>query len=105
MFNLQLLETLKTYIQASKFLNDPLLKDFAQALVTNELGLLAADPGATAAKHVLVDLTIHLRAVLLCGAKGTLAPLHQLAMQPANMQVCMFLNSAKLLTAMSPFLL
>lgn len=85
------METLKTYIQASKFLNQPLLKAFAQALVTNELGLLAARPGAPAAHTVLVDLTIHLQAVLLWETKGVLAPLQQLAMQPANMQVCMFL--------------
>lgn len=96
MFNLQLLETFKTYIQASKLLNDPPLKDFAQALVTNELGLLAADPTATAAKCVLVDLTVHLRAVLLCGAKDVLAPLQQLALQPANMQVCVFLNGRQI---------
>lgn len=89
-FFLQLLETLKTFIQASKFLTNPPLKAFAQALVTNELGLLAAQPGAPAAHCVLVDLTIHLAAVLLCGAQGILAPLQHLAMQPANMQVRRF---------------
>lgn len=78
---------MKKYIQASKFLNNLPLKAFAQALVTNKLGLLAARPGASAAKHVLVDLTIHLMAVLLCGTQGILAPLQHLALQPANMQV------------------
>lgn len=89
-FFLQLLEIFKTYIQTSKFLTNPPLKAFAQALVTNELGQLAAQPGAPASQCVLVDLAIHLAAVLYCGTKGTLAPLQHLALHPANMQVRMF---------------
>lgn len=72
------------------------MKAFAQALVTNELGLLAAHPGDPAAHTVMVDLTIHLHAVLLCATKGILGTLQQLAMQPANMQVCMFSTALNL---------
>lgn len=86
---LQLVKTLVAYIQGSKFLTNPRVKAFAQALVTNQLGPLVVRPGASGADCVLVDLTIHLAAVLLCGGQGILAPLQQLAMQPANMQVCM----------------
>ncbi|XP_041812142.1 E3 ubiquitin-protein ligase rnf213-alpha [Chelmon rostratus] len=79
-------EALVTYIQTCRFLAGPDLKAFAQALVTNELKLLAVRPGTSGDQCVLVDITIHLAAVLLCGNQGILAPLRQLAMAPANMQ-------------------
>ncbi|XP_034396196.1 E3 ubiquitin-protein ligase rnf213-alpha isoform X2 [Cyclopterus lumpus] len=80
------LEALTTYIQNSKFLTSPQMKAFARALVTNQLQLLAVRPGASGAQSVLVDLTIHLAAVMLCRNQGMFAPLQQLAMDPANMQ-------------------
>ncbi|XP_070836494.1 E3 ubiquitin-protein ligase rnf213-alpha [Chaetodon trifascialis] len=79
-------EGLVTYIQTCRFLASPELKAFAQALVTNELRLLIVRPGTSSDQCVLVDLTIHLAAVLLCGNHGILSPLQQLAMAPANMQ-------------------
>lgn len=81
-------EALLAFIQNSKFLTTPAVIAFAQALVTNQLGPLQAHPGASAAQCVLVDLTIHLAAVLLCEHQGVLAPLQQLALTPTNMQVC-----------------
>lgn len=84
----QQLEALETYIQTSKFLGSPQLKAFARSLVTNKLGPLTVVPGASGAQCVLADLAIHLAAVLLCGHQGILAPLQQLAMTPATMQVC-----------------
>lgn len=83
----QQLEAVETYIQTSKFLGSPEVKAFAWSLVTNRLGPLAVPPGASGSQCVLVDLTIHLAAVLLCGNQGILGPLQQLAMAPANMQV------------------
>ncbi|XP_068575114.1 E3 ubiquitin-protein ligase rnf213-alpha isoform X2 [Cebidichthys violaceus] len=80
------LEALTTYIENSKFLASPQMKAFARALVTNQLRSLVVCPGASGAQSVLVDLTIHLAAVLLCGNQGILAPLQQLAMEPDNMQ-------------------
>ncbi|KAM9346074.1 E3 ubiquitin-protein ligase rnf213-alpha-like [Symphorus nematophorus] len=80
------LEALVTYIQNSKFLAKPELKAFAQALVTNQLGPLAVRPRISGAQCVLMDLTIHLAAVLLCGNQGILAPLQHLTVAPANMQ-------------------
>lgn len=79
-------DALLTFIQKSKFLPSPQEKAFAKALVTNQLGPLVVCPGAPGAQSVLVDLSIHLAAVLLCGKQGILAPLEQLAMTPANMQ-------------------
>ncbi|XP_069558951.1 E3 ubiquitin-protein ligase rnf213-alpha [Brachyistius frenatus] len=80
------LEALVTYIQKSKFLHSQEIKGFAQALVTNQLGPLVVHPGASGARCLPVDLTVHLAAVLLCGNQGILAPLQQLALAPANMQ-------------------
>ncbi|KAK2833428.1 hypothetical protein Q5P01_017317 [Channa striata] len=82
----QQLEALITYVQTSKFLGSPEVKAFAENLVTNRLGPLALQPGASGAQCVLVDLTVHLAAVLLCGKPGILTPLQQLAMAPGNMQ-------------------
>lgn len=87
LFSAQLLEALLDFIQTSKFLTNPAVKAFAEALVRNQTGPLRARPGASAVHYVLVDLTIHLAAVLLCGHQGVLAPLQQLAHTPANMQV------------------
>ncbi|XP_029293033.1 LOW QUALITY PROTEIN: E3 ubiquitin-protein ligase rnf213-alpha-like [Cottoperca gobio] len=80
------MEALMTFIQKSKFLGNPQVKNFAKALVNNQLGPLVVCPGAPGIQCVLVDLTIHLATVLLCGNQGILAPLQQLAMAPANMQ-------------------
>uniref|UniRef100_UPI0037E8EFFF E3 ubiquitin-protein ligase rnf213-alpha n=1 Tax=Semicossyphus pulcher TaxID=241346 RepID=UPI0037E8EFFF len=77
---------LVAYIQTSKFLPSQEMKRFAQALVNNDLKSLLIPPGTSGAKCVLVDLTIHLAVVLLCGNQGILTPLQHLAMQPANMQ-------------------
>ncbi|TNM97227.1 hypothetical protein fugu_015383 [Takifugu bimaculatus] len=82
----ELLEALLAFIQTSTFLTNPAVKAFAEALVRNQIGPLRARPGASTSHYVLVDLTIHLAAVLLCGHQGVLAPLQQLAHTPANMQ-------------------
>ncbi|XP_072299402.1 E3 ubiquitin-protein ligase rnf213-alpha-like [Eucyclogobius newberryi] len=74
------------YIQSSKVLTSPELKAFAQALVTNNLGPLTLRPALSSTRCVLVELTVHLAAVLLCGNQGILGPLKQLALTPANMQ-------------------
>lgn len=87
--SVQQMEALEAYIHASKFLSNPMVRAFARALVTNQLGQLATRPGAPSAHCVLVDLTIHLASVLLCGNQGILAPLQQLAKTPGNMEVCL----------------
>lgn len=88
MFYQQHLEVLTTYIQSSKVLASAQMKAFAQALVTNRMELLSVRPGASGAKCMAVELLVHLAAVLLCGNQGILAPLQQIALAPANMQVC-----------------
>ncbi|XP_068605931.1 E3 ubiquitin-protein ligase rnf213-alpha [Brachionichthys hirsutus] len=84
--NPEQVEALLAYIRTSKFLASPELKALAQGLVTNQLGPLAIHSGTSGAKSVLVGLSIHVAAVLLCGDQGILAPLQQLAAAPANMK-------------------
>lgn len=84
----QQLQAVETFIQSSKFLVRPVEKAFAHSLVTNQLGPMSLHPQAPESHCVLVELTVHLAAVLLCGNQGILGPLHQLAFAPANMQVC-----------------
>ncbi|XP_061567178.1 E3 ubiquitin-protein ligase rnf213-alpha [Cololabis saira] len=79
------LEALTSYIQTSRVLASPEVKAFARALVTNELGPLTLHSRLSGSKSASVEITVHLAAVLLCGAQGMLAPLQQLAMAPANM--------------------
>ncbi|KAM6966144.1 LOW QUALITY PROTEIN: E3 ubiquitin-protein ligase rnf213-alpha-like [Tautogolabrus adspersus] len=82
----ELLKPLMAYIQTSKFLPSPEIKRFAEVLVTNKLKSLVVPPGTCGARCGLVELTIHLAVVLVCGDQGILAPIQQLAMAPANMQ-------------------
>nr|XP_023993194.1 E3 ubiquitin-protein ligase rnf213-alpha-like [Salvelinus alpinus] len=79
-------QALLAFIQASKVLVSPEVRAFAQALVANRLGPLEVRPGASGAQCVVVELSVHLAAVLLCGNQGLLTPLQQLALLPANMQ-------------------
>ena len=74
-------------IETSKVLATPEVKAFARALVANQLGAMGVRQGASTAESVVVELTVHLAAVLLCGNPGVMTPLQQLALVPANMQV------------------
>ncbi|XP_029997116.1 E3 ubiquitin-protein ligase rnf213-alpha-like isoform X2 [Sphaeramia orbicularis] len=74
------------YIQNSRFLTTPEAKTFAQAMVTNKLGPLTIHPAVSGDQCALVELTLHLAAVLLFENQGILGPLQQLAVTPANMQ-------------------
>uniref|UniRef100_A0A672YYN5 RING-type E3 ubiquitin transferase n=1 Tax=Sphaeramia orbicularis TaxID=375764 RepID=A0A672YYN5_9TELE len=78
------LEVWVTYIQTSTYLPSPEVKAFARALVENDLGPFAVRPGF---QRVLVELVVHLAAVLLCGKHTILAPLRRLATAPADMKV------------------
>uniref|UniRef100_A0A6Q2YDT1 RING-type E3 ubiquitin transferase n=1 Tax=Esox lucius TaxID=8010 RepID=A0A6Q2YDT1_ESOLU len=79
-------DSLVDFIKTSKVLADQDVKLFAQDLVTNQLGPLTVQAGASGAHLVVVELAIHLTAVLLCGSQGLLMPLQQLALVPTNME-------------------
>uniref|UniRef100_A0A8C1YEU9 RING-type E3 ubiquitin transferase n=1 Tax=Cyprinus carpio TaxID=7962 RepID=A0A8C1YEU9_CYPCA len=58
---------------------------FAEALVNNNLGDLRVQPETSGRELLLVEVTVHMAAVLLCGNQLLLKPLQQLALSPNNM--------------------
>ncbi|KAM9519265.1 E3 ubiquitin-protein ligase rnf213-alpha-like [Salvelinus alpinus] len=84
--NSEFCQALVDFIQASTVLASQNVKEFALDLVANRLGPLTVQTGASGAQWVVVELAIHLSAVLLCENQGLLIPLQQLALFPANMQ-------------------
>uniref|UniRef100_A0A3B4U3I8 RZ-type domain-containing protein n=1 Tax=Seriola dumerili TaxID=41447 RepID=A0A3B4U3I8_SERDU len=75
------------FIQGSRYLHQREVRDFASALVHNRLGALTIHPGNTIVGNAVIELTIHLAAVLLTGTHLLLMPLKQLGLFPENMQV------------------
>ncbi|KTF89403.1 hypothetical protein cypCar_00041441, partial [Cyprinus carpio] len=61
------------------------MKVFAEALVNNNLGDLRVQPETSGRELLLVEVTVHMAAVLLCGNQLLLKPLQQLALSPNNM--------------------
>ncbi|XP_022619645.1 E3 ubiquitin-protein ligase rnf213-alpha-like [Seriola dumerili] len=74
------------FIQGSRYLHQREVRDFASALVHNRLGALTIHPGNTIVGNAVIELTIHLAAVLLTGTHLLLMPLKQLGLFPENMQ-------------------
>uniref|UniRef100_A0A8C8GD14 RING-type E3 ubiquitin transferase n=1 Tax=Oncorhynchus tshawytscha TaxID=74940 RepID=A0A8C8GD14_ONCTS len=72
-------QELEYFIQGSRYLDPKPVRDFAMALVQNRMGELNVHNGRTGAEHVLIELAVHLAAVLLTGTEGVLTPLQQLA--------------------------
>ncbi|XP_042369460.1 E3 ubiquitin-protein ligase rnf213-alpha-like [Plectropomus leopardus] len=73
-------------IQGSRYLHQRDVRDFASALVHNSLGALAINPGHTTVDYAIIELTIHLAAVLLTGTHQLVMPLKKLGLFPENMQ-------------------
>ncbi|XP_035253680.1 E3 ubiquitin-protein ligase rnf213-alpha-like isoform X6 [Anguilla anguilla] len=82
----ELLHALKGFIQGSRVLVRPEAQAFALALVHNQLGALTVGADRPGVVHGLVELTVHLAAVLMTVNHGCLAPLRLLALSPARMQ-------------------
>ncbi|KAK6320904.1 hypothetical protein J4Q44_G00078800 [Coregonus suidteri] len=78
-------QALEYFIQGSRYLDPRPVRDFAMALVHNRMGGLTVHNGRTGAEHVLIELAVHLAAVLLTGTEGVLTPLQQLGLTPNNM--------------------
>ncbi|XP_066560678.1 E3 ubiquitin-protein ligase rnf213-alpha [Amia ocellicauda] len=79
-------QAMDDFITATKVFDSPALKNFAKLLVYNQLGALAVRPDYSGAVHSILELSIHMAAVLFCGNEAILTPLKQLALSPANMQ-------------------
>lgn len=80
-------EVITQFIQSSQVLNSPELQQFAVALVRNSLPSLAVQPQGCSQHGALVEMAVHVAAVLLCGHSPVLQPLRNLAFQPHCMQV------------------
>ncbi|XP_067280905.1 E3 ubiquitin-protein ligase rnf213-alpha isoform X2 [Pseudorasbora parva] len=61
------------------------MRAFAEALVKNQLLALRVQPQTSGREFVLVEVTVHMAAVVLCGNLPLLQPLQRLALSPNNM--------------------
>ncbi|XP_037626449.1 E3 ubiquitin-protein ligase rnf213-alpha-like isoform X1 [Sebastes umbrosus] len=82
----ELCQAFEELIQGSEYLHQREVRDFASALVHNRLGALAMNPGHTIMVNNIIELTIHLAAVLLTRTHHLVMPLKQLGLSPENMQ-------------------
>lgn len=87
MFPFQQLASLEDFSKSSQVFVTPESRVFAQALVHNQLPVLHLHPNLPSDEYVVLELTIHLAAVLLCAKQAVVQPLLQLAFFPVNMQV------------------
>uniref|UniRef100_A0A452ISC9 RING-type E3 ubiquitin transferase n=1 Tax=Gopherus agassizii TaxID=38772 RepID=A0A452ISC9_9SAUR len=80
-------DAMNKFIESSKALNSPALKQFAASLVTNSLPSLAVSLQHFSPSGALIEIVVHTAALLLCGQNRVLKPLRNLAFSPATMQV------------------
>ncbi|XP_058262166.1 E3 ubiquitin-protein ligase rnf213-alpha-like isoform X3 [Hemibagrus wyckioides] len=79
-------QALEDYIHGLQYFT-PEMKVFAETLINNRLGELSVDRHQSNTKLTLTELCIHLKAVLLCGTEGVMAPLRQLSFSPDTMRM------------------
>ncbi|XP_053706651.1 E3 ubiquitin-protein ligase rnf213-alpha isoform X2 [Synchiropus splendidus] len=94
-------QALVAFIQTSTILDSHNVKSFAQALVSNQLGVLSVSPEMSEEKSVLVELVVHMAAVLLCVNEEIVSPLKQLALAPSTMQAAFLPTMPEDLMAMA----
>uniref|UniRef100_UPI0037E99DD8 E3 ubiquitin-protein ligase rnf213-alpha-like n=1 Tax=Semicossyphus pulcher TaxID=241346 RepID=UPI0037E99DD8 len=73
-------------INGSRYLHQREVRNFASALVQNRLGAMTMNPEHTITDNIVIELTIHLAAVLHTGTHPLVMPLKQLGLSPENMQ-------------------
>ncbi|KAL1277475.1 hypothetical protein QQF64_024148 [Cirrhinus molitorella] len=76
---------LEDFIRSSDVFINNEMRAFAQGLVKNNLHALHVQPQISGKEFVLVEVTVHMAAVLLCGNLSLLQPLQRLALSPNNM--------------------
>ncbi|XP_067403324.1 E3 ubiquitin-protein ligase RNF213 isoform X3 [Emydura macquarii macquarii] len=79
-------DAMNKFIQSSKALDSPDLKQFASSLVMNSLPSLTVSPQNFSHTGALIEIVVHTAALLLCGQNRILEPLRSLAFSPATMQ-------------------
>ncbi|XP_056361664.1 E3 ubiquitin-protein ligase RNF213 [Oenanthe melanoleuca] len=83
----QQIKVMTEFIQSCQVLNSPELQLLAVALVRNTVPRLAVEPWGCSQQGALVEMAVHMAAVLLCGHSPVLQPLRNLACQPHSMQL------------------
>ncbi|XP_048046866.1 E3 ubiquitin-protein ligase rnf213-alpha isoform X2 [Megalobrama amblycephala] len=73
------------FIRSSDVFVNNEMRAFAEALVNNQLHALHVQPQMSGREFVLVEVTVHMAAVLLCGNLPLLQPLQRLALSTNNM--------------------
>ncbi|KAF2974844.1 hypothetical protein EK904_013645 [Melospiza melodia maxima] len=79
-------EAMVEFVQSCPALSSPELQHLAVALVKNTLPGLAVGPWGHSQQGALLEMAVHVAAVLLCGHSPVLQPLRNLAFQPHSMQ-------------------
>ncbi|MCJ8738386.1 hypothetical protein PDJAM_G00035330 [Pangasius djambal] len=79
-------QALEDYVHGLKYFT-PEMKVFAETLLNNRLGSLSVDRHQSSTKLTITEISIHLKAILLCGIEGVLSPLLHLAFSPATMRM------------------
>ncbi|NWZ10455.1 RN213 ligase, partial [Agelaius phoeniceus] len=79
-------EMMTKFIHHSQVLNSSELELLAVALVKNTLPGLAVEPRGRSQQGAVVEMAVHMAAVLLCGHSRVLQPLRNLAFEPRIMQ-------------------
>ncbi|XP_073713018.1 E3 ubiquitin-protein ligase rnf213-alpha-like [Misgurnus anguillicaudatus] len=77
--------TFEKFIRSSDVLVNNKVRAFARALVRNRFRALNVRAQASGRDHRLVEVAVHMAAVLLCGNLPVLQPLQELAFSPRNM--------------------
>ncbi|XP_019338481.2 E3 ubiquitin-protein ligase RNF213 isoform X2 [Alligator mississippiensis] len=79
-------DALTKFIQSCEALASADQKEFAAALVLNRIPSLALNPPRFSCDGTLIEMAVHMAAVLLCGQNPILEPLRNLAFDPSSMQ-------------------
>ncbi|XP_057630023.1 E3 ubiquitin-protein ligase RNF213-like [Chionomys nivalis] len=78
-------EAMKEFIEESKILSTPDIGCFAKSLVDNALPLLRTRSAHSSLEGTVTEMAVHAAIIFLCGQNRVLAPLRNLAFDPASM--------------------
>lgn len=80
-------EAMNKFIEESKILSTANIGSFAKSLVDNALPLLWTRSAHSSLEGTVTEMAVHASIIFLCGQNRVLAPLRNLAFDPANMAV------------------
>lgn len=98
---LQQCASLGDFVRSSDVLVSDEMRAFAEALLKNRLRALRVQPHMSGREFVLLEVTVHMTAVLLCANLPLLQPLQRLALSPNNMTVWTRVKSLEWLAIVS----